>query len=126
MPDTDWRIDKAEDLEVLYEDLRDDDHGYGNTLTEWSAVIAFYTALHYCSALLAVNFPPERFDSHNKRNGLLSNRYRDLWKHYRLLSQCAHQVRYQEAPLRPDEHEAVAENLRFLAQKCRRKLDLPG
>lgn len=126
MSNGDWRVEKAEEYEDLYKRIRDDDGALSNDLRQWSMVIGFYSALHYCSAVLSEIYSANDFNRHRNRNGLLSKKYRDLWKHYKLLYDLSQQVRYQKDSLTADELDESFQHFQILARKCRRKLGIRG
>ncbi|MFU8803774.1 MAG: hypothetical protein ACNA8W_08205 [Bradymonadaceae bacterium] len=125
MGEDNWRVQKAEELEVLLAQLLKDALSPDHPLAQWSAVIAFYCGLHYCSAVLSLGHGEGEFDAHTKRNNLLKRSYKELWKLYRPLFDLSFQVRYQQTPISKKNLRDMRPVLHELISKCRRRLNLP-
>lgn len=62
---------------------------------DWTAVVAFYSALHMVEAAFYYCHPQQHFDLHTKRNEELKRtEYSHIWKHYRPLYSASRLARY--------------------------------
>lgn len=129
MPDySQWRVQKAEDFEDLYKELRSDDLDVDSDwLEDWSFVIGFYSALHYCNAYLeSEGHPAQKFSTHTRRDDLLQDHHGPVREKYKPLYQLSHQVRYRKRRPSGQDREQFPRKLREFIQMCRRRLGLPA
>ena len=65
---------------------------------DWTATVAFYKALHVVEAALACENPRRHGMDHSHRERILKsdNKYRNIYKHYRVLYTASMVARYME------------------------------
>lgn len=123
-----WRIEKAEGLEKLFNELNGGNHSVDSAVIEdWKFVVGFYAALHYCDAFLEnEGIDLQAFEGHGDRHDALRNQARNLWRKYRALKSVAWQVRYKEHAPSQQDRNTFCENLPDLIRSFRKRVNLPA
>ncbi|MEK6238848.1 MAG: hypothetical protein N2C14_29385 [Planctomycetales bacterium] len=103
MPTKAAHIATAKQNQRLIDHFTDIDEDF----SPWTAVVAFYKAVHVVETLFACdsNAPEKHTDGHTRRNDLLrrTKRYQNIWKHYRPLFQASMIARYLNADSNSDD-----------------------
>lgn len=96
------------------------------TFTDWAVTVLFYSALHYCHAILAVYAQhPESHETTGplvRRNPVLKK----VWKEYEALRIASRNARYYAAEITPEHLHNVRNDFHSLRSYIRKQLGLNG